>query len=147
MATMSDRDNHRTMPDGAVPLVECDFDRDHLGLLREELGKQAAAYGLLDRHQFNFILAVNEITTNALRHAGGRGRLQLWRHGDSLWCEVSDDGPGIAQRCLDAVDGALPRTTGGHGLWLVRRLCHSLQIDTGPEGTRILLRHVIPSTP
>src|SRR3954447_3993400 len=112
MATMSHRDD-RTMPDDVISLVECEFDRDHLGILRAELGKQAAAHGLLDQRQFNFILSVNEITTNALRHAGGRGRLRLWRHDNSLWCEVSDNGKGIDQGCLEVADGALPGTPGG----------------------------------
>jgi anti-sigma regulatory factor (Ser/Thr protein kinase) len=148
MATTSHRDEIRTMPDGAVRLFECDFDTDHLGALRGTLGRQATAHGLVDRTQFNFVLAVNEITTNTLRHAGGRGRLRLWRHDGSLWCEVTDDGPGIPRRYLDALGQRRPGGPGGHGLWLARQLCDSVHIETGPQqGTRVLLRYAVPWSP
>jgi serine/threonine-protein kinase RsbW len=148
MATVSHRDEHATMPADAVRLFQCDFDRDHLGALRGELGKQASAHGLVDRMQFNFVLAVNEITTNTLRHAGGRGRLCLWRHAGSLWCEVTDHGPGIPRRYLDGAEERPAGTLGGHGLWLARRLCDSVHIETGPRrGTRVLLRYDVPAGP
>jgi anti-sigma regulatory factor (Ser/Thr protein kinase) len=145
VATMSHRDDHRTMPDDAVLLFECDFDREHLGPLRGELGKQASAHGLADRTQFNFVLAVNEITTNTLQHARCPGHLRLWRHAGSLWCEVTDDGPGIPRRYLDAPHARTAGTLGGHGLWLARRLCDGVHIETGRRaGTRVLLRFAVP---
>ena len=132
------------VPVDARSLFACEFGRDHLGGLRTALAGLAADHGLADRAQFNFILVVNELTTNAIRHGGGRGCVRIWRNGDDLWCEVTDDGPGIRAAALERMheDGPGMR---GHGLWLTRHICADVHIDTGRGGTRILLRYPLPA--
>jgi signal transduction histidine kinase len=42
-----------------------------------------------------FVLAVHEVTGNAVQHGGGRGRARLWYADGALRCRVTDDGPGL----------------------------------------------------
>jgi anti-sigma regulatory factor (Ser/Thr protein kinase) len=132
------------IPDGARRLYECEFTRDHLHSIRVALARQASAHGLADHARFNFVLAVNELTTNAIVHGGGGGRVRLWRHGDALWCEVVDTGRGPASPQLDRMRQPAPEQR-GHGMWLVDHLCDSVHIEPGERGIRILLRYPIPA--
>jgi serine/threonine-protein kinase RsbW len=133
------------VPVDASALYECEFSRDHIGGVRTALARLAGAHGLTDRAQFNFILVINELTTNVIRHGGGRGCLRLWRHYDELWCEVVDTGPGIPALPLQRMreSGPGPR---GHGLWLAHHICADVQIDTGRHGTRVLLRYPLSAS-
>jgi len=134
-----------TAPESGA-LLDRKFDRSSLAALRNELSRYAAANGLTDLALANFVLAVNEITTNAVRYAGGQGQLRLWRNGDELWCQVVDDGHGIPRRHLEQSRNRDPAHVSGHGLWLARHICAGFEIETGrASGTRVLLRYVLPS--
>jgi anti-sigma regulatory factor (Ser/Thr protein kinase) len=116
-----------------------------LGALRSELSRYGAARGLSDLALANFVLAVNEIITNAVRYAGGQGRLRLWRQGAELRCQVEDDGRGIPRRYLEQSYRPDATHVGGHGLWLARHICAAVEIETGrATGTRVLLRYPMP---
>ena len=130
------------VPVDASSLYECEFGRNHLGGVRTALARLAGTQGLTDRAQFNFILVINELTTNVIRHGGGRGCVRLWRHHDELWCEVVDTGPGIPALPLQRMREArsAPR---GHGLWLAHHICADMHIDTGRHGTRVLVRFAL----
>ncbi|MFL5516577.1 MAG: ATP-binding protein [Gemmatimonadales bacterium] len=146
MAEASRNDRSHTVPTGSVVLLECKFDQASLAALRGELTTCGAANGLTGLALSRFVLAVNEITTNAVRYAGGGGQLRLWRHGDSLWCRIVDDGPGITRRRLNESHQPRPGHMVGHGLWLARQICDSLDIETDRQsGTRVLLRYALPA--
>ena len=83
------------------------------------------------------VLAANELATNVIRHGGGTGQLWLWRRGETLCCQVADNGPGMAD--TGQLDNPLPNPTvsAGRGLWLVRRLCEEVHVVTGATGTVI----------
>ncbi|MGB2710818.1 MAG: ATP-binding protein, partial [Conexibacter sp.] len=86
----------------------------------------------------DLVLAVNELATNSIRHGGGEGALQLWEEDDALVCEVRDHG-----HVADPLAGrARPsgRRSGGHGLWLVHRLCDLVELRTQPAGTVVRVR-------
>jgi serine/threonine-protein kinase RsbW len=135
----------RDVPDGAVPLLECKFDRASLAALRSELGRCGAANGLTEPALPNVVLAINEIATNAVRYAGGHGQLQLWRFEDNLFCRVADDGPGIPPHHLDQSHRPRPGYIGGHGLWLARQISDSIAVETDRlSGTCVLLRFALP---
>ena len=60
-------------PDGGVLLLDRKFDRGTLATMRGELSRCGSASGVAELALANFVLAVNEIMTNAVRYAGGRG--------------------------------------------------------------------------
>ncbi|GAA3351262.1 hypothetical protein GCM10020358_80320 [Amorphoplanes nipponensis] len=129
-----------------VPLLERTFDRNALTLIRRELGRYGRAAGLNDRLLSNLILAVNEITTNAVRHGGGVGHLRLWQDGTSLWCAIEDQGPGISAELLERSYRRQPGYVGGHGLWLTRHICDAVDIQAiWPRGTCVTLRYERPA--
>lgn len=106
--------------------------------LRQEVERYAAGHGLTDLALYRFVVAVNELTTNAVRHGGGTGRLELRHTGTTLHCRVTDQGPGMpATRRLDAPPAS--RAVNGRGLWLVRQVAASLAIESLPSGTSVTL--------
>lgn len=117
-----------------VELLAVAFDRQAITGTRHAVGRCAAAVGLFGARLDGFVLAVNEIMTNAVRHGGGRGRLRLWRAAGTVSCEVRDEGRAVAGRLEP---GELPPTTatGGRGLWLARQLCDEVEVETGVAGT------------
>jgi anti-sigma regulatory factor (Ser/Thr protein kinase) len=143
MVEPSDKDT-RPLPDDAVTLMTSPFDRTSLGQLRGELTACGASNGLTDLNLSNFVLAVNEIATNAVRHGGGQGRLAVWRQADELWCEIVDTGGGIPSGRVNGFHRPQPGHIGGWGLWLARHICKSVDIESGRGGTRVVLRYPIP---
>ncbi|WP_327085780.1 ATP-binding protein [Nonomuraea sp. NBC_01738] len=113
------------------------FARGRITLLRRAVAEQAGCLGLSGRRLEDFVLAVNEVTTNAVLHGGGRGSLRLWSDAGRLWCQVADAGPGIPAGWLDAERPPPGMETSGRGLWLMRTLCEEVTIVTGPGGTTI----------
>ncbi|BCJ52743.1 hypothetical protein Asp14428_42180 [Actinoplanes sp. NBRC 14428] len=139
-------------PSGAVPshknsggsaLIDRVFGRDDIAVLRHEVGRRLDP-GLLGDRLDGFILAVNEVITNVVLHAGGSGRLVLSRTAASIWCTVTDSGPGIPEqhRRPPEVPGAFE--DGGRGIWLAYQLCDEVTMATGPIGTTIGLRIDLP---
>ena len=80
------------------------------------------------------MVAVNELLTNAVRHGGGTGRVELWRADGSVVCEVVDQGNGAADPSPHRPSVDEP---GGRGLWLAGELTDTIEIQTGPEGTTV----------
>ncbi|MEV4617835.1 ATP-binding protein [Asanoa sp. NPDC049573] len=134
-------DGHHT-PDAGVPTTELallaeTFSRGQVTDLRHSLTACASAAGLRDQRLDDFVLAVNELITNAVRHGGGAGRLLLWRADHTLVCEVSDGGAGIGPDQLANHERPAPDTAGGWGLWLAGQLSDSMKVATGPAGTTV----------
>jgi anti-sigma regulatory factor (Ser/Thr protein kinase) len=121
-----------------VDLLTRDFDFHTLVQVRHEVERCGVRAGLTDRELYLFVVAVNEVITNAVRHGGGKGRLSLWRDGHRLHCRVVDQGPGIPPGSHGERRPA-PDTIGGRGLWLARQSCESLTVDTGAHGSAVTL--------
>jgi anti-sigma regulatory factor (Ser/Thr protein kinase) len=115
-----------------------DFTLDDLAALRHETERFAAGHGLAGLALYRFVVAVNELTTNAVRHGGGAGLLELGYAGSLLHCRVVDHGPGMPPRRHDDTPPA-PRALNGRGLWMARQNAASLHIDSHPSGTTITL--------
>ncbi|MFJ8688037.1 ATP-binding protein [Micromonospora wenchangensis] len=113
------------------------FDQAQVTELRHSVSSCAHAAGLAGQRLDDFVLAVNELITNAVRHGGGRGWLRLWRRPGELVCEVSDHGSGISEQRLDDRSRPAPDTAGGWGLWLARELSDAMEVESGAAGTTV----------
>ena len=125
-------------------LIDRMFGREEITLVRHEVTGSLTAAGLTGDRLHGFVLAVNEVVTNVVLHAGGQGRITLRLAGDSAWCTITDSGPGIPAHYLSSrpeVPGAFE--VGGRGIWLAYQLCDEVTMATGPIGTTIGLRIAI----
>ena len=114
------------------------FDGDNLVALRSTVAAHGDTLGLSGDRVGDLVLISHELATNAVRHGGGRGELRMWSDGGVVFCEIRDQGPGMAAAV--AVDGHRRpdlAATGGRGLWLVRHLSDDVDIRTGPTGTSV----------
>jgi anti-sigma regulatory factor (Ser/Thr protein kinase) len=128
-----------------VTVVDRAFVSTEITVVRHEIGDRASAAGLRGDRLDGFILAVNEVITNVVLHAGGRGWIRLDVDGASVVCVVADAGGGIPEQHLagDSLPGAFE--VGGRGLWLAHQLCDAVTIDSGPHGTTIAMRADLPA--
>lgn len=122
---------------GTEVLLTETFDRNSITVLRHAVASRAAGAGLAGDRLDDFVVAVNELLTNAVRHGGGLGRVALWRADGSVVCEVSDSGHGLPGPV--PIRPAKPPSDqpGGWGLWLAEELTDSFQMSTGMGGTTV----------
>lgn len=117
----------------------CRFTIDELRQARQAALEWAVQAGLGEERAADFVLALNEITTNAIRHGSPAASLRLHLDGHGgLLAEVSDSGHWPAQ------PGPPPDAGTLRGLALARRLCEQVSIGTGPEGTTVTLQMTAP---
>jgi serine/threonine-protein kinase RsbW len=131
-------------PRPAGELLSCVFTGAGVGAARRLVIQVAGATGLADHVLADFVLAVQELMTNTVRHGGGWGRVRLWRDGDLLVCSMTDYGPGFPGE--PPGDGQVPPATalGGRGLLLARRLTDSLHVRARPVGAVVTLTVKLP---
>ncbi|MGW4798922.1 ATP-binding protein [Nonomuraea sp. NPDC004297] len=113
------------------------FARGRITSLRRTVAEHAGHEGVTGRRLEDFVLAVNELTTNAVVHGGGHGRLRLWSTGGRLWCEISDEGPGLPAGWMGDMRPPGGFESRGRGLWLTSMLCEHITIVSGPAGTTV----------
>ncbi|WP_438829958.1 ATP-binding protein [Actinoplanes friuliensis] len=119
---------------GKELLISEAFDHSRVTELRHLVAARGGGSGLTGDRLDDFVVAVNELLTNAVRHGGGTGHLTVWVEDDSLICEVDDRGAGLGFVDLHR---PAPNQPGGWGLWLVGELTDTCEIKTGPQGTAI----------
>jgi len=116
------------LPEPAAGAIELAFDAEGLAAVRTLVTRQAAHGGMDSARAYDFVLAVNEIASNSIRHGGGGGVLRLWRMSDAIVCEIRDCG------CINHPLAGRMRPTcgegGGWGLWLANQLCDLVQVRT-----------------
>ena len=127
-----------------VPLLSEAIFAGQVTALRHTVAAVVNAAGLAGDELEDFVLAVHELVTNVVRHGGGTGRVLLWREGDLLVCEVSDEGPGLGDV---AVALPPPGAVGHRGLWLAQQLTDGLVIDNSGQGTTARVRAQLPRSP
>jgi anti-sigma regulatory factor (Ser/Thr protein kinase) len=120
---------------GAVHVLE--FDGGSLRRVRRFVAEHARLAVLSPERVDEVVLAVNEVTTNTVRHGGGRGTLRLWLQGDVLVVEVRDRGS-IGDPLVGRGAPALQQE-GGRGLWLVNQLCDLVQLRSSTKGAAVRL--------
>jgi anti-sigma regulatory factor (Ser/Thr protein kinase) len=121
--------------DARVDLFTRDFTVDTLVAVRHDVERCAAQHGLTGLALYRFVVAVNELTTNAVRHGGGSGQLSLWRTGNRLHCRVADHGPGLSTD--HQIRQPPAHVAGGRGLWLAHHGVERLTVDSDFQGTSI----------
>ncbi|OKI47519.1 ATP-binding protein [Micromonospora sp. CB01531] len=114
-----------------VVLLSQHFTAEAVTPLRHLLAARVTAAGLSGDNGDDFVLAVHELVTNAVRHGGGSGHLDLRQVDGVLVCEVTDHGAGS-----DALPVDLPpvHVPGGRGLWLAHQLTGALMLTRRPDG-------------
>jgi serine/threonine-protein kinase RsbW len=113
-------------------LLKQSFDGGQVGVLRRVVAAHATAAGLSEPRRQDFVLAVDEILTNAVRHGGGGGIIEVWLTVERLWFRISDEGPGFA---VALVKPPRPSQLGGRGLWIAGQITDELTITSDTTGT------------
>jgi anti-sigma regulatory factor (Ser/Thr protein kinase) len=112
---------------------------DFIGLRHAVAAELASSHGARDRIE-DFLLAVDEMSSNAVRHGRPPVDLHLWSSAEKVVCRITDRGPGI----VDPFAGYRPAhgedlSRGGMGLWLARQLCDHVDISRATNSTSIRL--------
>jgi anti-sigma regulatory factor (Ser/Thr protein kinase) len=123
------------MVDAETAHVSVAFAVDDLPALRRLVNARALSAGLSERRRSDAVLAVDEIASNAVRHGGGSGTLDLWFVQGWLWFRVVDGGAGLPPGGGPALPG--PAQANGRGLWIARRVTDRFTVDSGPGGTTV----------
>ena len=127
-------------PRGAAELSFATTER--LDAIRRFVTAFARDAGLPRQRTDEFVLAVNEVATNSLRHGGGTGRLRIWNEDRRVVCEIRDHG-----RLAEPLVGRRhprPDDTGGRGVWLANQLCDLVQLRSSGSGTVVRLHMHLP---
>jgi anti-sigma regulatory factor (Ser/Thr protein kinase) len=114
-------------------------DLTDLWRLRQQLHDALASSALAPETIGEFVFAVSEAATNALRHGRPPVRVRAWVTPGRLLCTVTDHGAGID----DPFAGYLPVHSNpareGQGLWLARSLCDHITFHRTAEGFTVRL--------
>ena len=124
--------------EATAPTLAVD-DLTDLRQLRHQLGAAVAASALPADITSEFVFAVGEVTTNAIRHGQPPVRVRAWVTPNRLSCTVTDSGPGIDDPFAGYVPAHTDPSRGGLGLWLARRLCDEVDLRRTPEGFTVRL--------
>jgi anti-sigma regulatory factor (Ser/Thr protein kinase) len=111
--------------------------RRDLARVRQFVRDQAAKSGLPDNRIEDLVIAVSELAANTLRHTEGDGVLHIWCSAGELVCQIRDGG-----HISDPLAGSIrpdSEAANGHGLWVVRQLCDTVNIQSDSGGTTIQL--------
>jgi anti-sigma regulatory factor (Ser/Thr protein kinase) len=130
-----------------VAVFARDFAAETITDLRHDLRRHARKAGLLGDALDDFVTAVNELVTNAVRHGGGSGRLRLTLDGDTVIADVTDRGEGFAGRLPVAAGPPASDVPGGRGMLLARELTDTLLISDGPDGATVTVTRCLTSRP
>jgi anti-sigma regulatory factor (Ser/Thr protein kinase) len=113
-----------------------------LAAVRAVVHRHAMQAGLPEARAIDLVLAVSEVAANTVRHAKSPGSLKVWYDSHEIVCQIEDEGfiadPLAGQRrpSLDAM--------GGHGLWIVHRVCDEVEMQSDETGTTIRLHMTLP---
>jgi anti-sigma regulatory factor (Ser/Thr protein kinase) len=109
--------------------------RSDLAQVRTLVLQHARQAGLPEDRANDLMLAVSEVAANTLRHTRSAGTLAIWSNADEIICEVHDQGT-----ITDPEAGThkpAPDASGGHGLWIVRKVCDLVELTSDGNGTTV----------
>ncbi|BFU44004.1 ATP-binding protein [Krasilnikovia sp. MM14-A1004] len=124
------------MPEHPVDSVGMTYSEPgDLSSVRAFVAEQARALGLAADRIDLLTVAVSELATNTLQHAGGGGYVRVWGDTGRVCCEVVDGGgPRSFGRAMPSAEALR-----GRGLALVERICDSVEMVEVPGGTLVRL--------
>ena len=107
----------------------------------------AAKSGLSDDRLFEFVFAVSEALTNAVKHGSPRGeqnqiKVLFSRLPESVSIEILDQGEGFESSPVCAPDILAGE---GRGIEFMRKLTDEAEFECGPTGTRVRLAMFCPA--
>jgi anti-sigma regulatory factor (Ser/Thr protein kinase) len=112
--------------------------RSELGVARKYAEDIAAAFGLDQDSRYEFVYAVNEAVTNAIRHGASDEEdmihMSIVADAERLTFAVRDRGTFV----MPEVDGA-EASAGGRGLALMASLVDEVDVHIDPAGTTVRL--------
>jgi serine/threonine-protein kinase RsbW len=115
--------------------------RSELAAARKYAADVAAAFGLEPDDSYDFVLAVNEAVTNAIRHGASDDRgmihLSILADAERLTFSVRDNGSFV----MPVMDGPV-NSDHGRGLALMASLVDEVQLEIDPGGTTVRLSKV-----
>lgn len=118
-------------------------DRSELGAARKYVADVAAGLGFDPDTCFEFVYAVNEAVTNAIRHGAsdenGLIHLRIVADGERLTFSVRDRGTFV----MPVLDGSVSAEH-GRGLALMASLVDEVQLEIEPGGTTVHLSKALP---
>lgn len=105
----------------------------------------AIEFGLADRATYDFVYAVNEAVTNAIKHGGpdddGTIAIRVEHAGRALICSVQDCGPFVPPRAYAPHNLA----ESGRGFAFMSALTDELELAVGPSATIVRLHKHRPA--
>ncbi len=113
------------------------FDAQGLCALRAAVVARGHRLGLRGTALGELMVVATELANNVISHGNSCGRLRLWREGDFVRCQVSDNGHGMADPQLAGTRPAAVTADTGRGLWIVRQLAVALDISSDAAGTTV----------
>jgi anti-sigma regulatory factor (Ser/Thr protein kinase) len=117
------------------------FRADDLRHLRHTVAGWAARAGLHGQRAADFVIAVHEIATNAIRHGSPVARLALQIAGRAAQAQIRDSGHWPPEPPAAPAPGGL-----GMGLHVARQVCDQVTIRRGATGSTIILQMNLPDT-
>ncbi|KAB8190014.1 ATP-binding protein [Nonomuraea phyllanthi] len=121
-----------TSPPPGVPVKRLRFRLPDLPRVRQFAEGEARHAGMPEETIGDFVIAVNEVATNAVTHGADQAVLRTWLVNGDLVVEVHDDGVWKP--------GPMPGAVGGMGLWVARLLSSELTLDAGDAGSTVVMR-------
>ncbi|MER7209035.1 ATP-binding protein [Streptosporangium sp. NPDC000239] len=132
-------DRSRLPPAGA-PVAELAFCLPDLPDVRDFAAVQAVQGGMARERLADFLVAVNEVATNAVTHGHPTAKavMRIWSTGRTLVVEVHDEGRWTPETPPGETAPA-PYATSGMGLWVARMVSSDIKFETGAAGTFITM--------
>jgi anti-sigma regulatory factor (Ser/Thr protein kinase) len=121
------------------PRLEAEDVADFIALRHAVAAELAAVRGPRDTVE-DFLLAVDEMVSNAVRHGHPPIDVRLWADAGQVVCSITDRGRGLD----DPFAGYGPAhgddlSRGGMGLWLARQLCDHVDVSREDPGVTVRL--------
>ncbi|MGA4988782.1 ATP-binding protein [Nonomuraea bangladeshensis] len=122
---------HAGPPPGA-PVKRLRFRLPDLPQVRQFAEDGARDAGMPEESIGDFVIAVNEVATNAVTHGADQAVMRTWVASGELVVEVHDEGTWKP--------GPMPGAVGGMGLWVARLLSSDLTLRVGDGGSTVIMR-------